>query len=55
MLTEKNNTIGPNDANTARFTASEATRSRSTLEIVSREPTSALKTYSDGKVTNNVR
>ena len=44
MLTEKNATIGPSDASTASMTQSAAIRSRMTVERVSLEPTSALKT-----------
>ena len=55
VLMEKNAVIGPNDARTASVTASVAINSRNTEAIVSREPTSALKTYSDGNVTTSVR
>lgn len=54
MQIAKNPTIGPSDARTASITASDATSSRTTLITVSRDPTSALKTYSDGSVTTSV-
>ena len=55
MLTEKNATMGPSEASTATMTPSVATSKRITAASVSREPTSALKTYSDGSVTSRVR
>ena len=55
VLNEKNPTIGPMEASTARFTASEAIRSCKTTLTFSREPIKALKTYSEGKVTPRVR
>ncbi len=54
MLTEKNATIGPSDASTDTRTASVAASSRTTEINDSREPTSALNTYSDGNVTAKV-
>lgn len=54
MLTAKNATIGPNDASTASITDIAATSSRIIAPIVSREPTSALNTYSDGNVISSV-
>ncbi len=54
VLNEKNATIGPADARTARFTPKAATRSCKTASNCNREPTKALTTYSEGKVTHRV-
>jgi hypothetical protein len=54
VLSVKNPRIGPSDAATATLTTIAAMSSRSVDSIDSRQPTSALKTYSDGNVTASV-
>lgn len=54
MLSVKNARIGPSEAPTARLTTMAPTRRRSTWRGASRNPTSALNTYSEGSVTQSV-